>query len=176
MKISEKANELKKLVYNYSDEICSKTVQEEEIDKTLIKARECSNKIFSISLKSKLVVGVSVLQKVIRLRIPIALFDDLKDKLIFDVKIQKDNFINLEIENQYVFDDSVKKFLDNISNLIIKAYDNLSDGMTFSCCSRYEACSDAKHCLHPDTVHSKSCIYRKNLESGKIFYGINKNI
>lgn len=176
MKINEKVNELKNLVNDYSNEICNKTVQEYEIDKTLIKAYKCTNKSTSISLKNKLVVGISVLQKVIRLRIPKKLFKDSNDKLKFDVYKENNNFINIEIENKYTFDDEVKKFIDNISILIAKAYEDLTDGMPFSCCSRYEACSDAKHCIHPDTVHSKSCIYRKNLENGKIFYGKNKNI
>lgn len=176
MKINEKVNELKNLVDEYSNEICNKTVQEYEIDETLIKTKECTNKTFSINLKNKLVVGISVLQKVIRLRIPKALFKDLHDNLKFDVHKENNNFINLEIENKYVFDDEVKKFIDNTSILIVKAYENLTDGIPFSCCSRYEACSDAKHCIHPDTVHSRSCIYRKNLENGKIFYGKNKNI
>lgn len=46
----------------------------------------------------------------------------------------------------------------------------------FGCCSLYEQCSDARRCLHNDLIRSKSCFYKKNLESGKIFYGINKNL
>ena len=46
----------------------------------------------------------------------------------------------------------------------------------FDCCSRYEACSNAKHCIHPDRRFSADCGYRKILNSGKIFYGQNKNI
>lgn len=44
---------------------------------------------------------------------------------------------------------------------------------SFGCCSRYRACSDAKACLIPDLDYSRGCIYRKNLESGNIFYGKN---
>lgn len=43
----------------------------------------------------------------------------------------------------------------------------------FGCCSRYHQCSDAKACLIPDRAYSKSCIYRKSLEAGTIFYGKN---
>ena len=46
----------------------------------------------------------------------------------------------------------------------------------FGCCGLYLKCSDAKKCLHPDIIRSKSCYYKKNLESGKIFYGKNANI
>lgn len=49
-------------------------------------------------------------------------------------------------------------------------------GERFGCCSRYEQCSDARKCIHPDFILSRACAYRKNLESGKIFYGKNRNI
>ena len=40
----------------------------------------------------------------------------------------------------------------------------------FACCSRYEACSESKKCIHPNLLYAKACQYRKNLEEGKIFY------
>ena len=46
----------------------------------------------------------------------------------------------------------------------------------FGCCSRYEACSDALKCIHPDSDMAIKCAYRKNLKKGKVFYGKNKNI
>ena len=46
----------------------------------------------------------------------------------------------------------------------------------FGCCSRYEDCSNAKECLHPDKTIAAACAYKKNLESGRIFYGRNKNV
>lgn len=51
-------------------------------------------------------------------------------------------------------------------------YSELKNANTtsFGCCSRYKECSDAKKCVHPDEDRSKYCQYRKNLESGKIFY------
>lgn len=47
---------------------------------------------------------------------------------------------------------------------------------TFDCCGRFEQCSDALRCLHPDPEASLGCSYKRNLLSGKIFYGKNKNI
>lgn len=41
---------------------------------------------------------------------------------------------------------------------------------TFGCCSQYEKCSREKHCIHPDLLYATACMYRKNLEAGKIFY------
>ena len=46
----------------------------------------------------------------------------------------------------------------------------------FACCSRYEICSDAGKCIHPDSDRAIRCFYRKNLKKGKIFYGKNKTI
>ena len=46
----------------------------------------------------------------------------------------------------------------------------------FGCCSRYEECSNAKKCIHPDPKFALACWYRYNLLDGKIFYGENKNI
>jgi hypothetical protein len=45
----------------------------------------------------------------------------------------------------------------------------------FGCCSRYEQCSDAKSCLHPDPKFALRCWYRQNLLDNKIFYGKHKN-
>ncbi len=47
---------------------------------------------------------------------------------------------------------------------------------SFGCCSRFEECSDAKKCVHPNKLFSMACQYRHNLDSGRIFYGKNKNI
>lgn len=43
------------------------------------------------------------------------------------------------------------------------------------CCSRYRECSDAGKCLIPDVSYAADCAYRKNLESGRIFYGKKQN-
>lgn len=46
----------------------------------------------------------------------------------------------------------------------------------WDCCSRYMECSDAKACVHPDKAFALGCGYRKILNSGRIFYGKNRNI
>lgn len=46
----------------------------------------------------------------------------------------------------------------------------------FHCCSRYEECSNARSCTHPDKDAAIGCYYRKVLVAGKIFYGKNRNI
>lgn len=47
---------------------------------------------------------------------------------------------------------------------------------TFGCCSRYNECSDAKKCLHPNLFYALGCTYRSHLESGRVFYGSEKNV
>ena len=56
----------------------------------------------------------------------------------------------------------------------IKGY--VSKAARFGCCSQFIKCSDAKKCLHANKLYSKACIYRDNLEHGRIFYGKNRNI
>ena len=46
----------------------------------------------------------------------------------------------------------------------------------WSCCSRYMECSDAKSCIHPDKAFALGCGYRRVLNSGRVFYGVNRNI
>lgn len=46
----------------------------------------------------------------------------------------------------------------------------------FDCCSRFEACSDAKGCIHPDRHLAADCGYRRILKDGRIFFGKNRNI
>ncbi len=46
----------------------------------------------------------------------------------------------------------------------------------WDCCSRYEECSNARQCVHPDKAFALSCGYRKILNSGKIYFGANRNV
>lgn len=46
----------------------------------------------------------------------------------------------------------------------------------WDCCSRYMECSDAKTCVHPDKRAALLCGYRRILNSGRIFYGKNRNV
>ena len=43
------------------------------------------------------------------------------------------------------------------------------------CCGRFNDCSDLKKCVHENTFYARACYYRKNLDSGRIFYGKNRN-
>lgn len=93
-------------------------------------------------------------------------------------------FIEKNIKITYLDDNGewIKYKIENIndiskiSDIIIDIYEDFEASVhQFGCCSRYEECSNNKKCIHPDTLYSQGCLYRKNLESGKIFYGINAN-
>lgn len=66
----------------------------------------------------------------------------------------------------------------NYLELLRKILDKQVDAYPadFGCCSRYEACSDAMKCIHPNPDMAIRCTYRKNMKKGRIFYGKNKNI
>ena len=65
--------------------------------------------------------------------------------------------------------------LQNASNLAVEIIEKFLRQNGFGCCSRYEACSDAGHCIHPDIMLAVQCAYRQNLINGKVFYGKNRN-
>lgn len=62
-------------------------------------------------------------------------------------------------------------FLVHISGEVVNRYPK-----EWSCCSRYMECSNAKTCIHPDKAFALGCGYRRVLNSGRVFYGVNRNI
>lgn len=65
------------------------------------------------------------------------------------------------------FGELVCKSLDLVINQYPKSFD---------CCSRFEACSDAKKCVHPDRHFAADCGYRRILKDGRVFCGKNRNV
>jgi len=68
--------------------------------------------------------------------------------------------------------------LKNLHTFFLQLYEeafSLLNVELFSCCSRYIQCSDEKVCIQPNKRLSVGCQYRKNLESGRIFYGKNRD-
>lgn len=67
--------------------------------------------------------------------------------------------------------------LEDLVRAIVKiGLDKYESESSFGCCSQFMKCSDAKKCIHENKLYSKGCQYRKNLDSGRIFYGKNRNI
>ena len=71
-------------------------------------------------------------------------------------------------------DDLAKNYSDLLIAVTKATLDRWPKG--WDCCSRFEKCSDAKVCIHPDKEFALGCGYRKILNSGRVFYGKNKNI
>lgn len=88
------------------------------------------------------------------------------------LRIQKDDSkpITLTAESP-----DLHLYLDMLKKMKREIFRNLTTD-TFGCCNDFERCSDALHCLHTDNRFYNGCMYRKNLEDGKVFYGKNKNI
>lgn len=69
----------------------------------------------------------------------------------------------------------VKKVLENAKTIFEECY---KEGAveSYGCCSRYVECSNNNKCVHPDIREARGCIYKHNLERGRIFYGDNCNV
>ncbi len=72
--------------------------------------------------------------------------------------------------------DSAGSLISYIASSVQYAVDTyISKEDTFACCSRYMECSKQKKCVHRNRLFSTACQYRKNLETGKVFYGDDVN-
>ena len=98
-------------------------------------------------------------------------YEDLISQEV-EYKIQKSdpNYCRIIIDSP----EDLAKHLDLLKKVLEMQVDAYP--ADFGCCSRYEACSDAKRCIHPNADMAIRCSYRKNLKKGRIFYGKNKNI
>ncbi len=92
------------------------------------------------------------------------------------IKLLDNGTIQIDIEKD---DKELFRIISILKPVLIRTYLFLCENEPvhkFACCSRFEECSDAKICIHPNRKYAKGCFYKKNLESGKIFYGKNRNI
>ena len=60
--------------------------------------------------------------------------------------------------------------------LVIEIYEKYLMTNGFDCCSRYNECSEAGRCTHPDIMVAGQCTYRQKLRNGRIFYGSKRNV
>ncbi|MGX8701556.1 hypothetical protein [Caproiciproducens sp.] len=82
------------------------------------------------------------------------------------------NFIRINLD---IFS-PISGYLEALPEIFNQIFIDIFSFPAFGCCSKYVECSDAKRCLHEDIAYATACQYRANLESGRIFYGKNKNI
>ncbi|MEI8200112.1 MAG: hypothetical protein WCG21_08620 [Eubacteriales bacterium] len=81
-----------------------------------------------------------------------------------------------KIYKHIVFERDNEDFYEYLKANVNYCLDNYKSSNSFGCCSRYEECSAAMTCLHENKLYSTGCYYRKNLDSGRIFYGVNRNV
>lgn len=158
--------------------------EREFLDSVLDKLRETVSKVglSEASLKTKVTSDYTALFlsniTVCRIRfrgkrhyfaVPIALKDLISAE--FEVSAPKSN---PKYVNVYVDQTSQVKYADFLVCLVAASIQRYPK--EYDCCSRYEQCSDAKACIHPDKGFALGCGYRKILSSGRIFYGKNRNV
>lgn len=96
----------------------------------------------------------------------------------------KEKFNNIKYSSNNLY---LRIFIDNIndiqllSNEIAEIFKTLfiqyiNNEENFGCCSKFVQCSDNLKCVNDDIRLRLSCMYKKNLDNGRIFYGKNKNI
>lgn len=73
----------------------------------------------------------------------------------------------IDLDDIQAYQQEIADSLENIINNISKDFD---------CCHLFEECSNAKVCVHQDKDFALMCGYRKILKSGRIFYGVNRNV
>jgi len=104
-----------------------------------------------------------------QISIPLTLADLVPDDARKKISA-KEKYCHILITDDHPLD-RYKDFLIKVVIETINRYPKEWD-----CCSRYLECSDAKVCTHPDKAFALGCGYRKILNSGRIFYGENRNI
>ena len=88
------------------------------------------------------------------------------------LKIQQDDDKPLTLTSD---SSDLLPYLEKLKEMKKSIFRNLNTD-TFACCNDFQRCSDALQCLHQDDRFYNGCLYRKNLEAGKVFYGKNRNI
>lgn len=100
----------------------------------------------------------------------------MRNKINVPNDIQIKEIKSLPIISELRFKNLNENFFSLISDCTQYAIDNYKPLDHFGCCGKYLECSNEKKCLHDDIFYAKRCGHRKNLEAGRIFYGINRNI
>lgn len=95
--------------------------------------------------------------------------DNLPEEFVFQTVKSMPDFsrIELHIEND------LSKLSDVLNDIFEESKPMVE---TFGCCNEFRVCSDALKCIHPDPIFASGCMYRENLDKGKVFYGKNRNI
>ena len=102
--------------------------------------------------------------------IPTLFADLIPSDIPHKVSASMPKYIRVPVDKQHPVE-SYHDLLVSVTRESVNRYPTEWD-----CCSRYMECSDAKKCVHPDKAFALGCGYRKVLQSGRIFYGSNRNV
>ena len=83
-----------------------------------------------------------------------------------EIRDVESNELNTYINFQ-TFDENTMNFIKSVVEYYVIHFEPKDK---FGCCSKYKECSVTGECVHDNKFYSKACWYRKNLESGNIFY------
>lgn len=176
---------MKKIIFNKLEEILTDVKIENfniyEIckkDEKLKLDDKYKNGAFSYKiLKNNILLKYNIMKKVsdfIEVRyINNSILENIKNKFTNVQYKENDLYIRININDINQIDIIENEIKEIFINLFLQ-YMNTEE--SFGCCSKYIECSDAKQCVHNDVRLRFSCMYKKNLDLGKIFYGKNKNI
>lgn len=123
----------------------------------------------SVKFRSSLICRIRLRGKKWYISIPGRLREVIPEDTATTVSASENQ--SLRIDFQSLPKDDIVSLMERAALLAIELVPK-----EFDCCSRYEQCSGAKVCVHPDPAFSMLCGYRKILKSGRIFYGENRNI
>lgn len=123
----------------------------------------------SVYYGSALVMRLKIRGKAHYISVPKSWLEDLPDGTEWEEKKSDAGRVRLPVA------DNVGEVLGRLGAPIIRAAISHVP-KEFDCCSRFEQCSDAMKCIHPDPDFALLCGYRKVLASGRVFYGKNRNV
>lgn len=122
--------------------------------------------------RNSVVMNIKEKKDKLELMIGLGQYESVKYENELETKILKS-----DPKNIHVFMENGKELVEYIklhTEYRMKHY--TSKASTFGCCSKFNVCSEAKKCVHENKLYSMACSYRKHLDSGRIFYGENRNI
>ncbi|MBQ8574790.1 MAG: hypothetical protein IJ447_01935 [Clostridia bacterium] len=82
-------------------------------------------------------------------------------------KVKSDDYLRIDLS---LFVSLCEEKKEELSNIITTIFAKSFNFPSFGCCSRYKECSNAGKCIHPDILYATACMYKKNLDEGKVFY------
>lgn len=105
--------------------------------------------------------------------IPSLYINLVSDFLPSDISVSDDGkpFFRMDFEST---SNGILRFAPFLSAVLDRVIDSFPK--EFDCCSRFEECSDAKKCIHPNPDVAIACGYRKILKGGTILTGKNRNV